>query len=142
VHQDATAAIQLHAQRCDVYWGERIPPVFPLIENGFSSLFVTASELGCVLDVGKRKGGGRVGQELGRVPLMGNEFWCSWLAITDAVTDVVGWLWSDRCNVGWTILTVASCLADSLVSASSKGSSQPPQHLRSFRYRVFIASTA
>jgi hypothetical protein len=57
---------------------------------------------------------------------MGTELCGSWLATTDAITGVFGWLGGGKCNVGWTILTAASCLADSLVSASTKGSFQSP----------------
>lgn len=76
----------------------------------------------------------RVAQALGEVATVGNEDCCGWLAITGTVASAVGRTGGGTCNVGWTLLAAASCLAVSLLSASKKGSLQLPLCLRSLRY--------
>lgn len=63
---------------------------------------------------------------LEEVAAAGSKDCCGWLVV-DAEVCVVGCTGAGKCNVGWTLLAAASCLAASLLFASRNGSLALPR---------------
>lgn len=68
----------------------------------------------------------KAAKALEEVPPEGSKDCCGWL-VAGAAVCVAGCAGAGKCNVGWTLLAAASCLAASLLLASRNGSFALPR---------------